>query len=118
MQSVGERRGQQCVSPSSPPFAQLLSTSLFISPSLLHLSVFPSHLLRCWYMTDPGEDVEVPCGQESQVSGVRKEEVTQGRMRRRRGGGEEVRLMGEWMARSLEVRDDCNAVQVGNTGKP
>ncbi len=72
-------------------------------------------------MTDPGEDAEVPCGQESQVGGGRKEEVTRGagvRTRRGRRGGEEGRLMEEWTARSLEVRDDCNAVPAGNTGKP
>lgn len=42
-------------------------------------------------MTDPGEDVEVPCGQESQVGGGRKEEVTRrAGVRTRRGrGGEE-----------------------------
>lgn len=60
-----KEREQRCVSPFSPPSVQLLSTSLFISPSFLHLSVRPSRLLHCWHMTDPGKDVEVPCGQES-----------------------------------------------------
>ncbi len=38
MQSEGERTGQWCVSPSSPPSVQLLSTSLFISPSVRPVS--------------------------------------------------------------------------------
>ncbi|KAA8593211.1 hypothetical protein FQN60_009327 [Etheostoma spectabile] len=99
MQSEGERRGQWCVS------VPLLSTSLFISPSLLHLSVRRSRLLHCRYMTDPGEDVEVPCGQESQVGGGKNAEVTHRdgvRTRRGRRGKEEGRLMEEWTARSLE----------------
>lgn len=67
MRSEGEGRGQRCAPPSSSPSVQQLSTALFISPSVLPLSVCLSCLPRCWYMTDPGEDVEVPCGQESQV---------------------------------------------------
>lgn len=69
MQSQEERKGQWCVSPSSPQSVQQLSTSLFISPSVLPLPVCPACVPCCWYMTDPGEDVEVPCGQESQVGG-------------------------------------------------
>lgn len=74
MQSVGERRGQRCVSPFS-------IVSHFSS-------VQPSSAL--WYMTDAKEDVEVPCGQESRVGGGRGEGVTVGsrKMRKKRGGGE------------------------------
>lgn len=35
-----------------------------------------------------------------------------------RGEGEEGRSTEECTARSLEVRDDCNAVPAGNTGDP
>lgn len=72
MQSVGQRGGQQFISLlfTICPAALHLSVHLSISP----LSVRPlSCLLRCWFMTDPGEDAEVPCGQESQVGGGRKE---------------------------------------------
>lgn len=37
---------------------------------------------------------------------------------RRREDEEEGRLKEECTARSLEVRDDCNAVPAGNSGDP
>lgn len=63
--------------------------SLFIFASLLHPFVCPPRPLCFWYMTDLGEDVEVPCGQASQVR--RKEEVTCGALKG--GGGEADRGM-------------------------
>lgn len=77
MQPVGERRGQQCISLllSICPATLHVSVNLSISPQSVRRS---SCLLRCLYMTDPGDDAEVPCGQESQVGGGRKELVTRG----------------------------------------